>query len=126
MIDLKMLEAKDWWKIKRRKYNIGLVIAGALAFISYVIVGETLILPYDDEFEITLLTTFFQGVGYLLMIGIANLFYEFGLLFDKKFNKSNSEVFRKRLFNLGFYFSISLPFLIPIILVIQFFVIYYK
>ena len=56
--------SKQWWAGRRLKYNKGLVIAGITAFILYVILGSTLIMPYDEDFEITLFTTVFQGVGY--------------------------------------------------------------
>jgi len=112
--------SKQWWASRRLKYNIGLIIAGISAFILYVIAGSTLIMPYDENFEITLFTTVFQGIGYLLMMLIANLFYNLGHIADKKFNKVNDERFRERLFNIGYWFSFALPFLIPAMIVIMY------
>jgi len=114
--------AKEWWESKRRKYNLGLVIAGALAFICYVIVGANFIMPYDNDFEITLFTIFFQGIGYLVVIGIANLFYKLGYWTDTKFNTDNSFTFRLRLYNTGYWFSLCFPFLIPGLLLLQYFI----
>lgn len=114
--------AKKWWANRRMKYNIGLVIAGILAFVCYVIAGVNLIMPYDNDFEITLFTTAFQGAGYLFMMLIANLFYNLGYWVDKNYNKRNSEKFRRRLFNLGFWGSFALPFMIPVLTVISYFV----
>ncbi|MBN2579102.1 MAG: hypothetical protein JXB10_08935 [Pirellulales bacterium] len=67
----------DWWESRRLRYNGGLVLAGILAFVGYVVVCFTLLPRVLDasEIEVNLFTTLFQGVGYLLMIGIANLFY---------------------------------------------------
>lgn len=110
--------SKQWWASRRLKYNKGLVIAGITAFILYAVLGEILIMPYDSEFEITLFTIAFQGIGYLFMMLIANLFYNFGHIVDNMFNKDNSEQFRKRLFNFGYWFSFGLPFLIPTMVVI--------
>ncbi|MFM2225242.1 MAG: hypothetical protein RJA07_1444 [Bacteroidota bacterium] len=120
------LPSKDWWTNRRRKYNIGLVIAGITAFICYAILGSYLIAPYDNEFEITLFTIFFQGVGYLIMMAIANLFYNLGYWADKNFNKDNSEKFRQRVFSLGFCFSCGLPFLIPMLTIVIYLVEYKK
>lgn len=103
-------DRKHWWQKKRRKYNIGLIISGLTAFILYAVLGEILIAPYDEEFEITLFTIFFQGMGYIFMMLIANLFYNLGALVDNHYNKENSVTFRTRLFNLGFWFSVGLPF----------------
>jgi hypothetical protein len=118
-------EIRKWWQIRRRKYNIGLVIAGITAFILYAILGSYLIKPAgegDEGFEITLFTTGLQGAGYLIMIAIANQFYKLGAYVDLNYNKGNNPSFRNRLYNFGFWFSFCLPFLIPLLIVI----IYYK
>ncbi len=112
-----------WWAKKRRKYNKGLVISGIVAFIAYAIIIEiksSLDTHNTDpeKYEITILTTLFQGIGYLIMIGIANLFYFLGPAFDKMFNKDNSENFRNRLFIAGLWFSCLLPFSIPLLVLI--------
>lgn len=113
-----------WWASRRLKYNKGLVIAGLTAFLLYAILGSLLIAPYDRDFEITLFTLFFQGIGYLFMMGMANLFYGLGVFVDKNYNKSNDEKFRQKLFNLGFWFSFALPFSMPILVVVIYFVTY--
>jgi cbb3-type cytochrome oxidase subunit 3 len=116
------LTIREWWAKRRTKYNIGLIIAGFTAFIAYAFLGGILIAPYDIDFEVTLFTIAFQGVGYFFMMLIANLFYYLGPYVDKHYNKDNSEVFRHRLFNVGFWFSVALPFLIPILIVVEYFV----
>jgi lipopolysaccharide export LptBFGC system permease protein LptF len=112
--------SEQWWEERRLKYNIGLIISGITAFFFYVILGSTLIMPYDEEFEITLYTIVFQSIGYLLMIFIANIFYKLGHNVDTMYNKDNNEQFRQRLFNLGYWFSFALPFLIPIMIIIRY------
>ena len=112
--------SREWWAGKRLKYNKGLIIAGIAAFIAYAIVGSVLIAP-NEEFEITIFTIFFQGIGYVIMMGIANVFYFLGPLADNLFNDRNDEKFRQCLFNLGYWFSFGLPFLIPVLLVLTYF-----
>jgi hypothetical protein len=116
----------DWWKNRRRKYNVGLVISGITAFILNVIIGSLLIAPYDYEFEITLFTIGFQGTGYLIMMGVANQLYNLGPWADINYNKNNDLKFRQNLFNLGFWFSVSLPFAIPLVLVLTYLISYKK
>ena len=116
------LSSKQWWEKRRTRFNVGLIVAGFFSFVLYVILGATLIMPYDEEFEITLFTTVFQGFGYLFMMLIANMFYNLGYYVDKNYNKTNSITFRKRLFNCGFWFSFALPFIIPFLIVIQYLV----
>lgn len=118
-------QIKNWWSEKRTNYNLGLVLSGILAFVLYVILGVNLIMPYDDDFEITLFTIVPQGIGYLIMILIANLFYSLGVSCDLNYNKENTEKFRKNLFRLGFWFSVSLPFLAPLMILISYFLEFY-
>ncbi|WP_374949675.1 hypothetical protein [Mucilaginibacter sp.] len=115
-------EKKDcwlWWQNRRLKYNKGLVVAGVLAFLAYCIVGEIFIAP-NEEFEVTLFTIAFQGVGYLLMILIANVFYSLGYIADTWFNPQSAESFRVKLYNIGYWFSFALPFSIPILVIYLF------
>jgi RNAse (barnase) inhibitor barstar len=109
----------DWWEKRRGKYNAGLIIAGLLAFFSYAILGSFL-LPPKHDFEITLFTTIFQGFGYLIMIGVANIFYYLGNVVDTNVNKDNKDEFRQRLYNLGFWFSCGLPFIIPVVIIVMY------
>jgi hypothetical protein len=118
--------SKMWWRQRRWSYNKGLVIAGISAFILYVILASCLIAPHDTDFEITLFTTLFQGIGYLFMMGVANVLYNLGYLVDSRFNTGNNESFRLRLYKMGYWFSFSLPFLIPLLIVIEYFVVYAK
>lgn len=118
-------QIKNWWSKKRTNYNLGLVLSGILAFVLYVILGVNLIMPYDDDFEITLFTIVPQGIGYLIMILIANLLYSLGVSFDLNCNKENTERFRKNLFCLGFWFSVSLSFLAPLMILISYFLNFY-
>lgn len=118
-------EIKEWWSNKRYIYNLGLILSGIIAFILYVIVGVNFIMPYDEDFDITLFTIVFQGISYLVMIVFANLFYSLGVINDLNNNKENTNDFRKNLFNLGFWFSVSLPFLAPLLLLISYFLEFY-
>lgn len=118
-------QIKEWWSQRRLNYNLGLIISGFIAFVLYVILGINLIMPYDFEFEITLFTIVFQGIGYLVMIVIANLFYSLGVRQDLNCNKGNTNDFRENLYNLGFWFSVSLPFLAPGMIVISYFLNFY-
>jgi hypothetical protein len=110
----------QWWTIKRAKYNISLIISGALAFVIFLIVGLIFRCPSDDEFEITLFTIVFQGFGLLLFMLIANVFFSLGYFVDRVFNKKDSQHFRERLFAIGLWFSVSLPFLIPLLTVVKY------
>ncbi len=109
--------ALGWWEARRWRYNKGLVIAGLLAFVGYAVVGFTF-LTDDQEFEITGLTTLVQGIGYLFMMGVANVCYCLGALSERGVEPAELEKHRQRHFRLGFWFSVLLPFSIPVLLLL--------
>jgi hypothetical protein len=109
-------EARSWWEQRRLRYNIGLVIAGVSAFVCYVVVVDRGIsIGTMPDAEITLFTTGFQGVGYLFMMAIANVCYFAGPLSESLIKPQNVERYRRMTFQLGFWFSVLLPFAIPLI-----------
>ena len=59
---------------------------------------------------------------FLIMLAVANVFYFLGPFVDRIINKNREEKISRLLFNLGFGFSIFLLFLIPIMLVVEYFV----
>ena len=109
-----------WWSNHRLRYNLGLLVAGPLAFVAYAAVGEWCIRKSAAaDFEITILTTAFQAVGYLLMMGIANLCYYLGPLSERIVKPNRVSVYRRNTFRLGFWFSVLLPFIVPIHLLME-------
>lgn len=108
-----------WWEDRRLKYNFGLIKAGIGAFICYILVFEVFKHKMSPEDEITLFTIFFQGIAYLLAMLFANLCYFMGVLSEKMVRPRNTERFRNRVYGLGYWFSVSLPFFIPAIVLIM-------
>lgn len=111
MVIKNLSESSKWWWYKRCKYNKGLIISGVTAFLLYCILGP-IIIAQHEEFEETIFEMAFQGDAYLFMIVIANVIYTPGWVIDIIFNKSNSQLFRERLFALGYWFSFALPILL--------------
>ncbi len=113
---------KEWWRKKRLNYNVGLIVSGILAFILYLIIVEFIVMKSEKnwEGELTIFTILFQGIGYLIMIGIANLFYYLGPVSELIIESKNSEKYRNLTYKIGFWFSCGVPFLIPISLFIEF------
>jgi hypothetical protein len=108
--------ATSWWEQHRVRYNIGLVVAGLLAFVCYVVVVDRGISTGRmPDAEITLFTTAFQGIGYLFMMGIANVCYFAGPISESLLKPMNVDRYRRVTFQLGFWFSVLLPFSIPAI-----------
>jgi hypothetical protein len=105
---------ENWWAARRLRYNIGLIVAGLLAFACYAAVVDWCIrIDAPGEFEITIFTTVFQGVGYLFMIAVANVCYFLGPLSERIVRPRNIATHRKTAFRLGFCVSVLLPFMVP-------------
>lgn len=106
-----------WWEARRLRYNIGLIAAGLLAFVAYFIVGCTL-LPADAHFNVPGLITLLHGIGYLVMIGLANIFYCLGPFGEMFVRAAHVVRYRRICYGLGFWFSVLLPFTIPVLLTV--------
>lgn len=103
---------KKWWESRRLKYNIGIIISAISEAILSVIIATIAKNDWEPFGFI------FWIAGFSLMIGLANIFYNLGYLMDIKYNKNNSENFRQRLFNLGFWGSVSIPYVFPLIIIV--------
>jgi hypothetical protein len=57
----------------------------------------------------------FQAVGYLIAVGVANLCYFLGPISERILEPRNVPAYRKITYNIGFWFSVLLPFLMPAI-----------
>jgi hypothetical protein len=110
---------QKWWQQKRLIFNIGLIISGLTAFVFYAIVLYSVV-PYDTDVEITLFTIIPQALGYVMMIGIANICFQLGAYSEELIKPKNIELYRIRTFKIGFWFSCGLPFLIPILLLVSY------
>ena len=106
-----------WWGARRFRYNVGLIVAGLLAFVAYVTVGVTL-LPADADFDFSPFIVP-QGVGYLVMMGVANICYFLGPLSEWMIHPADPERYRCICYQLGFWFSVLLPFSIPALLAVS-------
>jgi hypothetical protein len=109
--------AIDWWEQHRLKYNVGLMVSGLAAFVCYVlIVDRGISTGRMPGAEITLFATAFQAVGYLFMIGVANVCYTAGAFVELHYvEQPNVERYRHLAFRCGFWFSVLLPFTIPVL-----------
>jgi len=107
------LSAREWWGKHRFRYNVALVVAGMLAFVAYA----TIVITFEERIpyvEITGFTIIFQAIGYLIAIGIANIFYFIGPISETLLKPKDITGYRRVTYSLGFWFSVLLPFSIPV------------
>jgi len=108
-----LMDRKIWWKSQRSRYNKALIISGLASFISYVLVVEFYANPKGADIEISIFAILFQGLGFMIILGIANLLYNLGAFSEKILNPVDVESYRNLTFRIGYYFSIILPIIVP-------------
>jgi len=64
------IPASEWWRRRRLRYNIGLIVAGPLAFVCYVAVGfwGISIGAIQDPYASIPLMVVSHGMGYLVLM----------------------------------------------------------
>jgi hypothetical protein len=101
-----------WWSAHRLRYNVGLLLGGLVAFLLYVTFAWTFAHRFN-QLEITAFTIAFQALAFAVVVVIANVCYFLGPLVERIVKPSDVVKFRLRTFNLGFWFSVLLPFSLP-------------
>ena len=107
-------DAWSWWEARRLRYNIGLAIAGWSAWGLFAI--EMLMFrPLAEDSTVILSPAIIlgQGLVWLVIMGVANLLYLLGPFSEMVLRPSEPEAYRRRMFGLGFWGSMAVPFLFP-------------
>lgn len=103
-----------WWEARRLRYNIGLAVAGALAWVLFAIEMALL----TEWFSISVSLTLAQGLAWLVAMGAANLLYLLGPVSERVFRPDDADAYRRRIYGLGFWFSMAVPFAFPAVTLI--------
>lgn len=109
-----MADSQTWWRQKRLTYNVALLTAGFAAFVLYAVIFQALIDRLPEEAEFTAFTVIGQGIGFLAMMVVANVFYNLGATVERFLRPMNVEGFRKTAFQLGLWFSVALILSLPL------------
>jgi hypothetical protein len=112
-------DRRAWWRARRLRYNVALVVAGVAAFFSYAAIVWTApagaLGDAPEGPEITAFTTLFQAVGYLMAMAIANVCYGLGALGERVLQPRDVSRFRRVAYTAGLCFSVASPFTIPLL-----------
>ena len=102
------MSASEWWGKRRARYNIGLLIAGLLAFGAYATRAFA-------DVGITVFTTVYLIVSFLLAIGVANSLYFLAPISERLLRPENVATYRNITYNLGFWFFVLILFISPLL-----------
>jgi hypothetical protein len=108
-------EAWVWWQARRLKYNLALACSGLAAYGLFVALffafGSPLWKTWQDALSMTLL----MGVGFLVAMGAANVCYVLGPIMESLVKPEDPERYRRTTWAMGFWGSIALPFVVPLV-----------
>ena len=107
-------DAWRWWEARRLRYNIGLAIAGWSAWGLFAI--EMLMfrsLAEDSTVILSPAIILGQGLVWLVIMGVANILYLLGPFSEMVLRPGQPDDYRRRMFGLGFWGSMAVPFLFP-------------
>ncbi len=110
------LSAWRWWERRRLRYNVGLFLAGISTFVLYLAVYFTLGNRLPMEIDVTIFTVIFHGIAFAFYVFVANVFYCLGALSERLPRMRSLESPRQMSFTFGFWLSVALPFLEPLLL----------
>jgi hypothetical protein len=107
-------ETWAWWESRRLRYNLALATSGLLAYALALGLVVAFGYPIGDNWRMVASTTIMLGIGFVVFMFTANLFYFLGHILEAVIKPSDRDGFRRRTFALGFWGSGALPMLFPL------------
>jgi hypothetical protein len=113
-------DAWRWWESRRLRYNIALAVAGSVAYGLYVL--QILIITPRLEgglWPLQASHTVWAGLCWLVVMAMANILFLLGPISEKVLRPAEVDGYRRRMFGLGLWFSVALPFLFPAMMLVS-------
>jgi hypothetical protein len=101
----------DWWEAQRGRFNIGLLVGGVGYFILYLILYFPYLQFYYGSTQAIISALLFLAVVYLIYMGVANLFYNLGVMYETMRQPAKLDQYRQRAFRMAFWLAIIIPYL---------------
>jgi hypothetical protein len=103
-----------WWQARRLRYNLALAAAGWVAYGLAVALSYAFGRPVWAEWRGALGMTLFLGLGFLILMGVANVLYLLGPAVESWVKPAEPGRFRDTAWRMGFWGSVALPFVFPL------------
>ena len=104
-----------WWNQRRLAYNAALVAAVFVAFIANLMIGWSCVPRLGPQSEFTFSSILFQGIACVVVIATANFAYCAGPIIEAVVPKEHVPLYRKLTFWYGFWFSVTLPISVSVL-----------
>lgn len=107
-------DAWSWWEARRLRYNLVLAATGVIAYAAAVAIYAAFGFPVWRNWLGNLGLTLLLGLGFLVLMGCANVCYLAGALMESLARPADRDAFRRRAFAMGLWGSAALPFFFPL------------
>jgi len=108
------LDGGRWWGARGLRYNIGLALAGWVAYALFLLLQFSIAPQPDISLRALASMTIILGIGFLLIMAVANALYLLGVLIERFIRPVDLDHYRNSAWTLGFWGSVALPFLFPL------------
>jgi hypothetical protein len=108
-------ETWTWWQARRLRYNLTLAAAGWVCYGLAVALNYAFHHPVWKDWRGGLGMTIFLGVVFLVVMGIANVFYLLGPAVEAWVKPSDVDRYRRTAFSMGLWGSLLVPATFPLV-----------
>jgi hypothetical protein len=108
-------DAWDWWQARRLRYNLTLAAGGWACYALAVGLNYAFHHPVWKDWRGALGMTIFLGTVFLVVMGIANVFYLLGPGLEGSVKSGDVDRYRKTAFSMGLWGSLAVPALFPLV-----------
>ena len=105
----------QWWQARRLRYNLTLAVGGWAAYGAAVGVNYAFGHALWRDWRGGVGGALFLGVAYLIVMGIANVFYLLGPAVEAWVKPARVEQYRRNAFAMGVWGSLIVPFSFPLV-----------
>ena len=104
-----------WWQARRLRYNLTLAIGGWVAYGLTVVLNYAFGHPVWRDWRGGVGMTLFLGVGYLIVMGFANVAYLLGPAVEAWVKPRDVDRYRRNAFTMGNWGSLIVPLSCPLV-----------
>lgn len=104
-----------WWQARRLRYNMALGAAGWVAYGLCLTLTYAFGQPMWKNWQSAVSITLFLGTGFLVLMGAANICFLLGPWCERVIKPADVDRFRGSAWRMGFYGSLAVPFVFPVV-----------
>jgi hypothetical protein len=108
-------DAWTWWQARRLRYNVTLAVGGCTAYAVAIADNYTFGHPVWRDVPGALGMTIFLGAVYLVVMGVANVFYLLGPAIEGWVKPADIARYRKSAYAMGRWGSLVVPLTFPLV-----------